>query len=233
VAAIIGAIVLGCGDDGRPLTLDGASSRPIPYYPRHSHFFGSYAAREDVSDSRLGPDEYPTIDEASADSDSAAPVPAGSPWDVLPGVTPREWRYIVIHHSATEEGSAAAFRRFHRRKGWDDLAYHFVIGNGQGAADGAVEIGNRWMGQRVGAHARQREYNEYGIGICLVGNFEFLRPTAKQMASLRELIAFLTSRFGIEPKNVVRHRDVSTTKCPGRRFPWPVVHAPEDSGATQ
>jgi N-acetyl-anhydromuramyl-L-alanine amidase AmpD len=148
---------------------------------------------------------------------------ASSPWDVPSGTKARSWRSIVIHHSATDEGSAAAFNRYHRSKGWKDLAYHFVIGNGQGAPDGVVETSARWRQQRAGAHAGNRFYNEYGIGICLVGNFESSRPTPKQMASLRKLLAYLTKRFKIAPKRVMRHSDIVPTKCPGRRLPWPVV----------
>ncbi len=146
------------------------------------------------------------------------------PWAVPEGVTAHGWKHIVIHHSATGEGSARAFDRYHRKvKGWKGLAYHFVIGNGTGTSDGAVEVGYRWKSQSVGAHAGVREYNQYGIGICLVGDFEHSVPTKKQMASLRELLGRLTGRFKIRPENVVRHRDVGETKCPGRNFPWPVA----------
>ena len=46
---------------------------------------------------------------------------------------PRPWRYIVIHHSATDAGNAGTFDLQHRRRGWDELGYHFGIDNGQGA----------------------------------------------------------------------------------------------------
>ncbi|KKO18072.1 MAG: N-acetylmuramoyl-L-alanine amidase [Candidatus Brocadia fulgida] len=98
----------------------------------------------------------------------------------------RNWRYIVIHHSASASGSAAQFDKYHREKRrWENgLGYHFVIGNGNGAPDGKIEIGNRWISQIDGAHAGVQEYNHYGIGICLVGNFNESYPTAAQMASL-------------------------------------------------
>jgi N-acetyl-anhydromuramyl-L-alanine amidase AmpD len=140
------------------------------------------------------------------------------------GIEPRKWRYVVIHHSGTGEGSAAAFDRYHKAvKGFDDLGYHFVVGNGQGSADGEVEVSRRWKEQRVGAHAGVTEYNERGIGICLVGDFERATPTGKQMASLRGLLAFLTKRFNILPSGVARHSDLLPTGCPGADFPWPVV----------
>ncbi|HHT9113865.1 MAG TPA: hypothetical protein ACFYD0_11140, partial [Candidatus Wunengus sp. YC65] len=54
----------------------------------------------------------------------------------------RDWRYIVVHHSATSSGNAAEFDKYHRRKkGWENgLGYHFVIGNGNGTPDGKIEI---------------------------------------------------------------------------------------------
>jgi len=108
---------------------------------------------------------------ASASSAAPAEVPvlaAGAGWDVRLG---RNWRHIVIHHSATATGSAASFDREHRERGWEGLGYHFVIGNGTGTGDGQVEVGYRWRNQQRGAHAGNLEYNEYGIGICLVGDF--------------------------------------------------------------
>jgi len=41
----------------------------------------------------------------------------------------------------------------HRAKGWDGLAYHFVITNGHGGPDGALQIIPRWWAQKHGAHA--------------------------------------------------------------------------------
>ena len=52
-----------------------------------------------------------------------------SAWDVPQ--TDRQWRYVVLHHSATDSGSAAEFDKLHRRRGWDELGYHFVITNGK------------------------------------------------------------------------------------------------------
>ncbi|MFQ5589758.1 MAG: peptidoglycan-binding protein, partial [Phycisphaerae bacterium] len=55
-------------------------------------------------------------------------------------ISPR-WTTIVIHHSATETGGASLFDRFHRKRGWDGLGYHFVIGNGTDTPDGLIEVG--------------------------------------------------------------------------------------------
>ncbi|MCW8128983.1 MAG: N-acetylmuramoyl-L-alanine amidase [Planctomycetota bacterium] len=147
----------------------------------------------------------------------AGPVAVGAGWDVK---LARDWRYIVIHHSASPTGSAASFDRAHKARGWDGLGYDFVIGNGQGSGDGQVEVGYRWSQQLRGAHAGNIDYNEHGIGICLVGNFEFERPTAKQMESLRNLVRFLQSKTGIPAASIIGHDHVpgKDTQCPGRLF---------------
>jgi N-acetyl-anhydromuramyl-L-alanine amidase AmpD len=112
----------------------------------------------------------------------------------------------------------AIFDKEHKAKGWDGVGYHFVIGNGTDSGDGQVEVTPRWPIQKWGAHAKtlDNRYNEYGIGICMVGNFDTERPTPKQMASLTKLVAFLMQRYHIPPQNVLGHRDTKPTDCPGR-----------------
>jgi len=142
-------------------------------------------------------------------------VPAG--W--IPPVAPRAWKWIVLHHSASDRGSAALFDEWHRARGWDELGYHFVITNGHGGRDGAVEVGGRWTKQKWGAHCKVpgNAYNERGIGICLVGDFEDHMPSAAQLASLARLVEFLCARYDIDPANVIGHRDApgAHTACPG------------------
>ena len=141
----------------------------------------------------------------------------------------RGWKYIVIHHSATDSGNAAAFHKYHTDKGYGGLAYHFVIGNGKGCKDGKVEVGFRWKKQITGTHCSVRawEYNIYGIGICLVGNFSVKRPTKKQMKALYKLVLRLMKENDIQISNIVGHKEVvwdsdkektEQTSCPGKLF---------------
>jgi len=146
-----------------------------------------------------------------------------------------EWRYIIIHHSASPTGSKAAFDRMHRGKGWDGVAYHFVIDNGKGGPDGRLEVSSRWWHQKHGAHAgglpgavsedERNEYNEFGIGICLVGNLEKAPPTRAQMETLTRLVARLRMLFEIPEENILGHTHVKSTACPGRGFPWASLFA--------
>lgn len=134
----------------------------------------------------------------------------------------RQWKYIVIHHSASDAGNEVIFDREHKERGWRGVGYDFVIDNGQGGPDGRVEVTFRWEQQIQGAHAGNEEYNEHGIGICLVGNFDEGLPTARQMDSLVGLINYLQDRCKIPTANILGHCDVRIggTHCPGERFPW-------------
>ncbi len=142
----------------------------------------------------------------------------------------RPWRHIVVHHSSTASGNAAMFDKLHRGRGWDGLGYHFVIDNGDGGSDGHVEVGRRWRLGKWGAHTGgtpDNEYNNLGIGICLVGDFTATEPTPAQLASLRKLAVFLALRYGISPGRVIGHRDApnANTTCPGATL-WRYVHGP-------
>jgi len=140
------------------------------------------------------------------------------PRDWIPNVPARPWRWIVIHHSASPSGSMAVFDKEHKAKGWDGVGYHFVIGNGTNSGDGQVEVTPRWPIQKWGAHAKtpDNRFNEYGIGICLVGNFDMERPTSAQMHSLAKLVGYLMHTYHIPAGNVLGHRDTKPTECPGR-----------------
>jgi len=132
----------------------------------------------------------------------------------------RQWKYIVIHHSFTQNGNEAIFDRYHKSRGWLGVGYHFVIGNGHGSGDGTVEVTFRWEKQIHGAHAGVKEYNERGIGICLVGDFESSYPTDRQMAALASLINYLQERCHIPTQNILLHRHIKNTSCPGKHFPY-------------
>ena len=135
----------------------------------------------------------------------------------------RRWKHIVLHHSATSIGGAKRFDKYHREtRGWNELGYHFVIGNGSDTPDGYVEVGPRWEKQKHGAHCKTRDnyFNDHGIGICLVGDFTRTRPSPAQLASLTKLVRFLSVSCGISPGNISRHGAITgKTQCPGRYFP--------------
>lgn len=143
-----------------------------------------------------------------------------------PRVSERDWKWIVLHHSDTETGDLAKFDDYHRNvKHWENgCGYHFVVGNGTLSGDGAVEVGPRWVRQIQGAHAKVpgNRYNERGVGICLVGEFNdgAGRPSSAQMDELVNLVRWLKARYGIQDANIHGHCDCCSTCCPGKNFPW-------------
>jgi hypothetical protein len=150
----------------------------------------------------------------------------------------------VIHHTATPRGSVESIHRAHlaRRDSngnpWRGIGYHFVIGNGQGMPDGQIGPTFRWRDQMAGAHAGEAKFNEQGIGICLVGNFEEQAPTDAQLQSFVALASSLTADYEIPDSNIKGHRDIKSTACPGRNFPLQELtrllagNAPSNQGST-
>jgi hypothetical protein len=152
------------------------------------------------------------------------PIEAAAPADAAIRA-PRNpaFQSIVLHHSATHGGSAAAFERNHRAR-LGGLAYHFIIGNGSGTADGVVETGYRWRDQIPGPHTKNQEINLESIAICLVGDLEAGAPTKKQMTALLDLLEKLCREGQIPADRVRSHREVDNeTLCPGRGLPMPGI----------
>ncbi|MFH1877257.1 MAG: N-acetylmuramoyl-L-alanine amidase [Candidatus Omnitrophota bacterium] len=153
----------------------------------------------------------------------------------IPGATPRKrivtlypskkWKYIIVHHSASDRGSATEFNKAHINRGWSGVGYHFVIDNGTcGKDDGQIESTPRWTKQLDGAHCKAGGMNYNGIGICLVGNFS--EPTgtvtSRQMNSLVFLVNALSNYYNIPTSHIMGHGQVpgAKTECPGTKFPW-------------
>jgi len=212
---VAAGMMSGCSVDGR-----GVVARlPVPRF-------------ESLLDRPARVEPKPTIRPEPQRRKATRDVPRG--W-IPPGGVSDRWKYIVIHHSGGASGNAAQFDRYHRIvKHWNELGYHFVIGNGTGSGDGEVEVGSRWVKQKHGAHCKtpSNEYNDHGIGICLVGDFSRSAPSAAQMASLSKLVRFLVDQCGISSANIVTHRGVTgKTICPGRYFPMYAIKKAVGGGA--
>ena len=148
---------------------------------------------------------------------------ASFPWPTA--AKPRAWKYIVIHHSATTRGSVESIHQDHRRRkdatgnNWLGIGYHFVIGNGHGMKDGSIDSTFRWKQQIHGAHSGSVPHNGFGIGICLIGNFENTAPTPKQTAAVTRLLRLLSVHYKLKREQVLGHKRIKPTACPGRLFP--------------
>ncbi len=171
------------------------------------------AAGARVRGTKLSERLRPFVDESSANE------------LLYPNKADRPWRYIVLHHSAARSGNYDQIDGEHRKiLGFDGCGYHFVIGNGTGSGDGMIEVAQRWTNQKQGVHcrnAREHAMDEYGIGICLVGDLDQQPPTPRQVAAAQALIAHLSQRYNIAASRVDSHAHLAGTPtvCPGKFFP--------------
>ncbi|MBG83651.1 MAG: hypothetical protein CMJ40_03780 [Phycisphaerae bacterium] len=150
--------------------------------------------------------------------------PAEDPVFMLENSLDRDrWRGIVIHHLGEPFGTAESVHRRHLGWGYQGLGYHFLIGNGNGLADGEVHVGYRWNQQLPGAHVvgeSGQYHNERSIGICLVGNGQRRGFTDRQIRHLTRLVQRLQQELRIPADQVQLHSSVATGQSsPGRFFP--------------
>ncbi len=153
-------------------------------------------------------------------------------FDTRAEVTPDQWRAIVIDHTGSAYGTPASIDEDHKSMGLRGLGYDFVIGNGQGMADGEIHVGERWLEQQPGAHTAGADgewYNRHAIGIALVGDGDRRGFTDAQMTRLLDLVAALAREYGIPPERIVLHGDVAPVAGPGRFFPAAALREQVDS----
>lgn len=119
---------------------------------------------------------------------------------------------IILHHSATDEGTFESIRNYHiEHNGWQDIGYHYLI-----EKDGSLHKGRDE--KTPGAHCKEERMNYKSIGICLVGNFDNYKPNEKQLTTLNNLIKDIFNRYGKLP--IYPHSKFATYKtCPGTQFP--------------
>ncbi len=131
-----------------------------------------------------------------------------------------KWTHIVIHHTGAEEKNARQVCDYHRRLGWQDVGYHYLI-----ERDGVVVPG-RPPSMR-GAHCLAGRMNHKALGIALIGNLEKRPPFPAQLAALKGLLKRLMREYRIPPANVLGHREVpgAATACPGRHLDLAAVRA--------
>jgi hypothetical protein len=125
------------------------------------------------------------------------------------------WSHIYIHHSQTLSGSAATLGA-----GAGGVADHFVIGNGDGCADGELQIAQRWNRQQpAGPLPGVSQMDPSCISICLVGDFNRTHPTRTQMRRLAQLVSALQGRLGVPAEQVWAIDGVAGPGGVGRLFP--------------
>jgi|TARA_R110000803_G_scaffold169965_7_gene233023 N-acetylmuramoyl-L-alanine amidase len=124
---------------------------------------------------------------------------------------------IIVHCSATRPShdiDAKEIDRWHKKRGWSGIGYHFFIKRG-----GLIEIGRPI--EKQGAHTKG--LNKNSIGICYAGGVKEERGedgkwdaddnrTSEQIASLLTLLRLLKKIF---PEATIHgHREFAAKSCP-------------------
>lgn len=125
----------------------------------------------------------------------------------------RKINKIIIHCSATPEGrehDVADIRRWHLKRGFNDIGYHYLI-----HIDGTIEEGRPINKQ--GAHCSGE--NKGSIGLCYVGGMSKDMKKAKdtrtqaQKDSLIKLMHKLIYKYNKDIK-IHGHNEFANKACP-------------------
>lgn len=149
----------------------------------------------------------PTVKAANEVINTIPPEPKVKPMAVTGNA--KNIKRIAIHCTATREGrdiSVDTIRTWHKRQGWSDIGYHFVIG-----LDGQVERGR--PEHVTGSHVRG--FNTGSIGIVYVGGLDAQGKgkdtrTPAQKVAMADLVKALLKAY--PGADVLGHRDHSPDK---------------------
>lgn len=149
--------------------------------------------------------------------------------------------HLIVHHSAganTATDWAAVVRSiwdFHViTRGWSDIGYNWLVAPTgvvyEGRGDGI--LGAHFCGTNGGT-----------MGVCMMGDFTNITPTANALDALKELLAWKACDANINPlgkafhpssnltlDNISGHRDGCATACPGDSF-YPMLGDVRDAVA--
>lgn len=133
----------------------------------------------------------------------------------------RKLTRIILHCTATPEGrhvDVATIREWHRKRGWSDIGYHFVI-----YLDGSVHNGRPV--EKAGAHVSG--HNADTIGVVYVGGTDAAGKAKDTMNDAQEtafvnLVASLRDKYGA--LTLHGHNEYAAKACPSfnvkQKFQW-------------
>jgi hypothetical protein len=129
---------------------------------------------------------------------------------------------IVVHHSASPAHvTPEAIAKYHVDvRGYPGIAYHYLVYPDRVFQVNPVMTITWHAGDGTGD---ERNENTYGIGICLVGNFNSEPPPPEQIDRAARLIDYLCDRYGIT--RIIGHKEGwykgkygIPTDCPGKTW---------------
>ncbi|MDO9574501.1 MAG: N-acetylmuramoyl-L-alanine amidase [Candidatus Contubernalis sp.] len=117
---------------------------------------------------------------------------------------------LIQHHMAHTTWTVFDVHNYHRdTNGWKGIGYNYWI-----AFDGTIY---ECRGRNVGAHAGAN-WNSRSLGIGYQGNFEIQQMTEAQLKSGTWLNAKFIQEEGLTVEDIIGHKDVTSTLCPGKNF---------------
>ncbi len=128
----------------------------------------------------------------------------------------REIEHIVIHCADTKpdmEVDAARIKRWHLKRGWSDIGYHYIIKRNGTIEQGRDRDNDGNILEEIGAHVKG--YNRNSIAICWVGGYDGIdNRTNEQKTSLETLIKLLHEIY--PNARILGHKDFPgvSKNCP-------------------
>lgn len=127
---------------------------------------------------------------------------------------PEVYYRATLHHDAAPapsslEDSLAMVKRHqetHFGMGWSDIGYHYFV-----APDGSIVEGRPLNTQ--GSHVYMENWGN--VGICVMGQLHLHQATKWQLASLKQLYAWLCWELDLQSDCLRGHQDYLPTQCPG------------------
>ena len=128
----------------------------------------------------------------------------------------RKINKIILHCTATAEGkdySVETIRKWHLKRGWSDIGYHYLIG-----LDGTIHLGRPVIKQ--GAHTKGE--NKTSIGIAYVGGVESdkvegkwkAKDTMTQAQERNFLVLYYSLKTCFGELSLHGHNEFSNKACP-------------------
>ncbi|TYP77332.1 N-acetylmuramoyl-L-alanine amidase [Aquimarina intermedia] len=136
--------------------------------------------------------------------------------------------HLILHHEYGSNSSndwaarVRSIQNYHiNGNGWSDIGYNFLVD-----PNGTIYEGRAGGDNAIGAHFCGKNRNT--MGICMLGDYSSISPTAATQTALKDLLAWKANKETIDPlgasyhysvnaslKHIAGHRDAGCTVCPG------------------
>lgn len=156
-------------------------------------------------------------------------------------------RFLIVHHSASWNGHTGAdaprilrsFYDYHTspEKGWNDIAYNFLIDAEGGIWEGrAGSVDGAVAGDATGGNQGSSQL------VCIIGDYDAAQPTEASLSALVSVLSWLADRHevstapgarvtftsrgsnihpagaAVTTPTITGHRTMSQTSCPGENL---------------